>query len=72
MTLLTYGPHDETTDRRTVKVRVGRGSDAEEYVVSVAAGLIEQRRRINQLAAGQARRILDRPSPEHLEEIASN
>lgn len=58
MTALTYGPHQDQDAPDTVPVRLTRG--APEIRVPVHPGLIEQRRHINDLAAGTLRRIADR------------
>lgn len=58
--VLRYGRHDPEADRQatvTVFSPFKGGADRE---VPLPAVLVEQRRRLNEIAAGQPRRVFDR------------
>lgn len=68
MTHLTYGSHDPSTTPTTFLEDIKGRADAVE--MPIPPGLIKQRRRINEIAAGTVRRIADRP-PRDLPSRAS-
>lgn len=62
MSVLTYGPHEDADvpTSMVVKVKGRPGFAGFEVEIPIAPGVLAQRRRVNELAAGKPRRILDR------------
>lgn len=62
MTTPTYGPHldVDVPTTMTVKVKGRPGFAGFEVTLPIAPAVLAQRRRINELAAGKPRRIVDR------------